>query len=79
VAALLQRWLLRTHPGAVGAAHWDDYLDAFTFRFNRRTSGSRGRLFQRLVGQALALGPVRGDALVGGTRPEGMVAGESSV
>jgi transposase-like protein len=70
VAALLQRWLLGTHQGAVAAAHLDYYLDEFTFRFNRRTSGSRGLLFQRLVEQALALAPVRGDELVGGTHPK---------
>ena len=70
VAALLQRWLLGTHQGAVAAAHLDYYLDEFTFRFNRRTSGSRGLLFQRLVEQSLALAPVRGEALVGGTNPK---------
>ena len=70
VAALLQRWLLGTHQGAVAAAHLDYYLDEFTFRFNRRTSGSRGLLFQRLVEQALALAPVRGGELVGGTTPK---------
>ncbi len=78
VASLLQRWLLGTHQGAVAAAHLDYYLDEFTFRFNRRTSGSRGLLFQRLVQQALALSPVRGDDLVGGTQPLGIVVGESS-
>lgn len=70
VAALLQRRLLGTHQGAVVAAPLDYYLDEFTFRFNRRTSGSRGLLFQRLVEQALALAPVRGDELVGGTTPK---------
>ena len=70
VAALLQRWLLGTHQGAVAAAHLDYYLDEFTFRFNRRTSGSRGLLFQRLVEQALALAPVRGEELIGGTNPK---------
>lgn len=70
VAALLQRWLLGTHQGAVAAVHLDYYLDEFTFRFNRRTSGSRGLLFQRLVEQALALQPVCGDRLVGGTQPK---------
>lgn len=78
VASLLQRWLLGTHQGAVAAAHLDYYLDEFTFRFNRRTSGSRGLLFQRLVEQALALSPVRGDDLVGGTAPQGIALGESS-
>lgn len=78
VAALLQRWLMGTHQGAVAAAHLDYYLDEFTFRFNRRTSASRGLLFYRLVEQALALSPVRGESLVGGTQPQGMGSGESS-
>lgn len=42
VAALLKRWLLGTHQGAVEKQHLDYYLDEFTFRFNRRTSRSRG-------------------------------------
>ena len=70
VASLLQRWLLGTHQGAVAAAHLDYYLDEFTFRFNRRTSGSRGLLFQRLVEQAVALAPVRGNELIGGADPK---------
>jgi hypothetical protein len=28
------------------------YLDKYTFRFNRRTSANRGKLFYRLVEQA---------------------------
>src|ERR1039458_6144039 len=44
----------------------DYYLDEFTFRFNRRTSRSRGMLFYRLLQQAVALPPVRGEELVGG-------------
>ena len=59
VASLLKRWLLGTHQGAVAHSHLDYYLDEFTFRFNRRTSRSRGLLFYRLLGQAIALGPVR--------------------
>ena len=39
VASLLKRWLLGTHQGAVRPSHLDYYLDEFTFRFNRRTSG----------------------------------------
>jgi transposase-like protein len=57
VASLLKRWLLGTHQGAIRPSHLDYYLDEFTFRFNRRTSGSRGLLFYRLVQQALAVGP----------------------
>ena len=41
-ASLLKRWLLGTHQGAVSHEHLDYYLDEFVFRFNRRTSRSRG-------------------------------------
>jgi hypothetical protein len=66
---LLKRWLLGTHQGAVSHTHLDYYLDEFTFRFNRRTSRSRGKLFQRLVEQALAVDPVPYKKLVGGGEP----------
>jgi len=69
VASLLKRWLLGTHQGAVSATHLDYYLDEFTFRFNRRTSRSRGKLFQRLLEQALAVDPVPYKRLVGGGEP----------
>lgn len=58
VASLLKRWLLGTHQGAVQSSHLDYYLDEYTFRFNRRTSKSRGLLFYRLITQAVHLGPV---------------------
>jgi transposase-like protein len=45
VVSLLKRWLMGTHQGAVSPAHLDDYLNEFTFRFNRRKSRSRGKLF----------------------------------
>ena len=63
VASLLQRWLLGTHQGAVRPNHLDYYLDEYTFRFNRRTSGSRGKLFYRLAQQAVAVDPVPEKAL----------------
>ena len=58
VAALLKRWLLGTHQGAVQPKQLDYYLDEFTFRFNRRTSRSRGLLFYRMLQQALVTEPV---------------------
>lgn len=58
VASLLKRWLLGTHQGAVRAEHLDYYLDEYTFRFNRRTSRSRGLLFYRLLSQAVCVAPV---------------------
>lgn len=64
VAALLKRWLLGTHQGAVSREQLDYYLDEFTFRFNRRTSRHRGKLFFRLVEQAVALQPTPYSKLV---------------
>jgi transposase-like protein/ribosomal protein L37AE/L43A len=66
VAALLKRWLVGTHQGAVSFEHLDYYLDEFTFRFNRRRSRHRGKLFYRLVQQAVAVDPVPYKDLVGG-------------
>jgi len=66
VISLLKRWLLGTHQGAVQTSHLDYYLDEFTFRFNRRTSRSRGKLFYRLVQQAVAIEPVTASKIVGG-------------
>jgi hypothetical protein len=57
VVSLLKRWLLGTHQGAIGHHHLDSYLDEFTFRFNRRRSASRGKLFYRLAQQAVQVDP----------------------
>lgn len=58
VASLLKRWILGTHQGSVTPAHLQSYLEEFTFRFNRRTSRSRGLVFRRLLEQAVVTGPV---------------------
>lgn len=58
VISHLKRWLLGTHQGAVSHKHLDYYLDEFTFRFNRRRSQSRGKLFYRLAQQAVMIDPV---------------------
>jgi len=65
VVALLKRWMLGTHQGAIQPPQLDYYLDEFTFRFNRRTSKSRGKLFYRLVQQALMVDPWPMDRLRG--------------
>lgn len=62
--ALLKRWLLGTHQGGVSVEHLNAYLDEFTFRFNRRKSRSRGKLFYRLLEQAVAIEPVPYKSLV---------------
>jgi len=66
VASLLKRWILGTHQGSVVPAHLQSYLEEFTFRFNRRTSRSRGLVFQRLLEQAVASGPVTDAAVKDG-------------
>lgn len=58
IASLLKRWLLGTHQGAVSHDLLQHYLDEFVFRFNRRYAGSRGLIFRRLIGQAIAHPPV---------------------
>lgn len=58
VASLLKRWILGTHQGSVDPAHLQSYLEEFTFRFNRRSSGSRGLVFRRLLEQAAITAPV---------------------
>ena len=63
VVSLLKRWLLGTHQGAIGHEHLDYYLDEFTFRFNRRKSASRGKLFYRLAQQAVQMAPAPFDSL----------------
>jgi hypothetical protein len=64
VAALIKRWILGTHHGSVQPAHRDAYLDEFVFRFNRRTSVSRGMLFYRLLQQAVVTDPVTYESVV---------------
>jgi len=64
VVSLLKRWLLGTHQGAIGHEYLDYYLDEFTFRFNRRKSRNRGKLFYRLAQQAVQVEPVPFDSLI---------------
>jgi transposase-like protein len=66
VATLLKRWLQGTHQGAVRTSFLDYYLDEYTFRFNRRTSQFRGKLFFRLVQQAVSIPSLKGQDIRGG-------------
>jgi transposase-like protein len=67
VISLLKRWLMGTHQGAVSHKHLDYYLDEFTFRFNRRRSKSRGKLFFQLARQAVAVASIPYDQIVHAT------------
>ena len=64
VISHLKRWMMGTHQGAISHKHLDYYLDEFTFRFNRRRSKSRGKLFFRLAQQAVAVDPVTLDQIL---------------
>lgn len=66
VASLLKRWILGTHQGAVVPEHLQSYLEEFTFRFNRRKSGSRGLVFRRLLEQAAVTTPITEAAVTHG-------------
>ena len=57
VISLLKRWLIGTHQGAIRPEHLQSYLDEFAFRFNRRLSLHRGKLFHRLIQQSVTLRP----------------------
>ena len=57
VTALLKRWLLGTLHGRLDAKHMASYFEEFIFRFNRRTSKSRGLLFQRVLENAVRVQP----------------------
>lgn len=70
VASLLKRWVQGTHQGAISPAHLDCYLSEFTFRFNRRTSGSRGKLFYRLLQNAMTVPPAPYKKIIKGIRNE---------
>jgi transposase-like protein len=59
VASLVKRWYYGTYHGRVDKDSLQHYLDEFVFRFNRRTSGSRGLVFHRLIQVALMPNPER--------------------
>ncbi len=55
--SLVKRWLLGTYQGRLDHKYLDAYLNEFIFRFNRRTSRSRGLLFYRLLENSIAVEP----------------------
>lgn len=68
VISLFKRWLGGTHQGAVSPEHLAYYLDEYTFRFNRRTSRHRGKLFYRLLQNAVEVEPITYQQMVKGVR-----------
>jgi len=57
VDLFVKRWINGTHQGKVSKKHLPFYLDEFTFRFNRKLFTYRGKLFYRLIQQAVSTTP----------------------
>jgi hypothetical protein len=64
--ALASRWLPSTLQGWVGNAHLPSYLNESCLRCSRRAARHRGLVFLRLLGLAVAHGPVRRNGLIPG-------------
>lgn len=58
VDSLVKRWINGTHQGNISTKHLQYYLDEFAFRFNRKLSTYRGKLFFRLMQQAVETQPI---------------------
>jgi len=58
VISLLKRWIFGTHQGRITPKYLEYYLDEFAFRFNRKMSTYRGKLFFRLMQQAVTTPPL---------------------
>jgi transposase-like protein len=57
VDSLVKRWINGTHQGSISPKYLTYYLDEFAFRFNRKLSTYRGKLFYRLMQQAVDTKP----------------------
>jgi Zn ribbon nucleic-acid-binding protein/transposase-like protein len=62
--ALLKRWLLGTHAGAVRPKHLQAYLDEFVFRHNRRKTDGVARIAARVIESAVRRPPLTMKVLV---------------
>jgi transposase-like protein/Zn ribbon nucleic-acid-binding protein len=65
VDSLVKRWINGTHQGKISPKHLPYYLDEYAFRFNRKWSTFRGKLFLRLMQQAVTTSPVPLEKLIG--------------
>jgi transposase-like protein len=63
VISLVKRWINGTHQGNMSSKYLEYYLDEFAFRFNRKMSTYRGKLFYRLMQQAVTTQPVNHNML----------------
>ena len=64
VNSLVKRWINGTHQGKMSSKYLEYYLDEFAFRLNRKMSTHRGKLFFRLMQQAVSTLPVTYDEMI---------------
>ena len=64
VDSLVKRWINGTYQGKISPKHLEYYLDEFAFRFNRKLSTHRGKLFFRLMQQAVTTSPMTYDDII---------------
>jgi len=58
IASLVKRWLLWTHQKYLAKhGYLQSYLDEYTFRYNRRNSKNRGKLFEIIMKQIISTSP----------------------
>jgi len=53
IASLVKRLIRGTYQGRFEPKYLQNYLDEYVFRFNRRKSKSVGKIFMRIVQQAI--------------------------
>jgi len=64
VISLVKRWISGTHQGKMSPKYLEYYLDEFAFRFNRKMSTYRGKLFYRIMQQAVTTPPTTYKSLI---------------
>ncbi len=62
--ALVKRWWLGTHHGAIKKHHAQSYFDEFTFRANRRKTVGIGRLVARVLERVVTGTPTTGREII---------------
>ena len=67
VDSLVKRWLMGTHQGKVSPKYLPYYLDEFAFRFNMKLAANPGKLFYRLIQQAVETGSMDQNDIAGKT------------
>jgi len=72
VDSLVTRWINETHQGNIFPKYLSYYLDEFAFRFNRKLSTYRGKLFYRIVQQAVDTSPKPFKELIKEAWPKGI-------